>query len=186
MVIFLGRFDGNGLWTHVTIARLNIFVRVQTFRRRPFVPSHYFCHPIGGQWLYTRPNISQPSENLSSQWPSRTYATIVQKANVFILCKNYTYILSPVCAFSLSGLSPAYADPQSTISDLIGWWWRKLNDWIHKNSKKNADNDDDDGDDSDDNGDDCEDLEYWLEPERWRWCWSKSFGSGNVVLIIII
>ena len=25
---------------------LNIFVRVQTFRRRPFVPLHNFCHPV--------------------------------------------------------------------------------------------------------------------------------------------
>ena len=25
---------------------LKIFVRVQTFRRRPFIPSHNFCHPV--------------------------------------------------------------------------------------------------------------------------------------------
>ena len=31
--------------TKLRILRLKIFVAVQTFRRRPFVPSHNFCHP---------------------------------------------------------------------------------------------------------------------------------------------
>ena len=56
---------------------LKIFVQIQTFRRRPFVPSQNFCHPAAdiwnwpGHWPWPTPYPWH-----WSKWP-QTYLTIV-------------------------------------------------------------------------------------------------------------
>ena len=43
---------------------LKIFVRVQTFRQRPFVPSHNFCHPAQ---RYISSRITNPLKHRANQ-----------------------------------------------------------------------------------------------------------------------
>ena len=95
--------------------RLKIFVQIQTFWQRPFVPSHNFCHPVDQFHWASQINVQLKSQShvrflITSKCICRSDAWCLQPAGWF--CS----LLSDVWDATCSHLTPPTTHPTNIDS----------------------------------------------------------------------